>query len=146
MSAEAWALGEVKTAVHKASDENRNATAEELRAEVGIGHDDLAEVLSTLRERGEVVEDAPGEWRRPYDDERTAPDRSDDAAEDVSEGGAPAPGRAPARVAEEQPTSIVTLTMAVAAALDAETMGKLVEAGIAEANDERREFVLRIVP
>jgi hypothetical protein len=147
MTAEAWALGEVRTILARVGDENSTATIETLREEVGIGHDDLSEVLQALRERGQAVEDSPGEWRRPFDGELDgAPDGEREMTEDdASEG--PAPKRrdraAPAVAAGD---GEVVLTMAVAGALDAETIGKLVEAGIGEAKADGRAFVLRVSP
>lgn len=137
----------------RARDENRTVPLAELQEEVGVGHGDLQETLSALRERGEAVEGAPGEWRRPFDDEladarpvSAASDRSGrddlDAIEErvrVRNGQPPAPRP---RVTSESGECV--LTVGVAQALGAEALGKLAAAGIEEAVAEGRAFVLRV--
>lgn len=122
----------------------------ELRELTGLGHEDLTAVLDELREAGAAVEAAPGEWRGPYEDEageaaaRAAMDRRDGRDEELDEED---PGPSPFR--EERPSeeaSEVVLTTLIASALDSETIGKLVQAGINEASSERRAFVLRVLP
>jgi hypothetical protein len=158
MTAEAWAIEEVRTKLTLASDQGETMGIGELREEVGIGHDDLMSVLDSLRESGDAVEHTPGEWRTPYDDERedTGSDEAGEAAAraalDRRDGRAEEDEKPGARAAPAPQTGTleggggVVLTMAVASALDAETIGKLVEAGITEAKADDRAFVLRVEP
>lgn len=154
MTAEAWAMEDVKHKLVVAGEQGEMLPFDALRSEVGIGHEDLTDVLDALREAGDAVEGAPGEWRPPYDDEREARSASAPASEAEEEGAGdgPPPARRARRrqhdsdaVLNGEPGGVV-LTMAVASALDAETIGKLVEAGIAEAKQNDQPFVLRVEP
>lgn len=173
MTAEAWALDDVKNRLIVASEAGEMLSVAALRDEIGIGHDDLTSVLDALRESGDAVEGAPNEWRAPYDDERDAAPATESAAEqgDEDDEAAAAARRAldrrdrPAReraaptareaigaLAEDSPfTGGVTkggvvLTQKVAGALSSETIGELVKAGISEAEEDQRAFVLRVEP
>jgi len=154
MTAEAWAMGEVKNKLVVAGEQGEMLSFDALRSEVGIGHEDLTDVLDALREAGDAVEGAPGEWRAPYEDEREARSAgapASEADEDADDAEPPPARRARRRphdsdvVMNGEPGGVV-LTMAVASALDAETIGKLVEAGIAEAKQNGQPFILRVEP
>lgn len=141
---------------------------EELRTETGVGHDDMTDVLNVLRERGDAIEGAPGEWRRPFDDELEDLQASSASAGEGEE--EPVVGAASERSSEDDLSEFegrlrerrgravlgeavsarltddgeVRLTVGVAVALGPEALGKLVEAGIAEAKAAERPFVLRV--
>lgn len=164
MTAEPWALGEVGNALDKARDQGETRDVTALREECGVGHDDLSDVLNALREQGLAVEAAPGEWRRPFDGEtdvgagaedagpgaaEAALDRFDGRGEEDEPSAPASPGRrahptAAAAVAAGE--GEVRMTMAVAGALKPETMGELVAAGMEEAKEAGRAFVLRVEP
>lgn len=166
MTAEVWALDDVRQRLIAAGEQGEMLTVAALREAIGIGHDDLTDVLNTLREAGDAVEGAPNEWRAPYDDELESRAGGEAAADDGSEEdadderGAAAlrehderarrrgqPLVAPIAASGAAPTTgEVVLTMAVAKALDPETIGKLVEAGINESSEADRAFVLRVEP
>lgn len=137
-----WALDQVRTQLVAAELTHDTVSLETLREEVGIGHEDLMAALDQLREKGEAHEVTPGDWTGGTEEA---------AAERAGEPPPPPPAtpgtenvgrRAPAAEGAGE----VVLTMAVASALDAETIGKLVEAGIAEAKAGDRAFVLRVEP
>lgn len=153
MTAEEWAVTEVGNALTSATDSGGTLSVGELRETVGIGHDDLMDVLGTLREAGLAEEVTPGEWRQPDGEARAGEstevtgEGATDAARAVldrldgkRERGQPAV-EAPARLGAE-----VVLTAAVAQALGAEALGTLVMAGLGEASEAERAFVLRIEP
>lgn len=150
MTAEPWALSDVEDALDRARDEGGGATLVALREEVGIGHEDLKDVLSVLRERGEAVEAAPGEWRRPFDDEQATQRSHAVEAEDGEDGVAvddPAPVQRGARrgsVLVATDDGQVVLTAKVLQALDAETIGKIVQAGVEDAGED--VFTLTVRP
>lgn len=154
MTVESWAVGEVQAVLNRAGDAGEGLGFEALREEVGIGHDDLEDVLNHLRERGDAVESAPGEWRSPYEDEREGA-AIPPAAESTQEGEPPPPpaktpgtenvGRRAAPVPDDDESQIA-LTAKVLAAMDSETIGKIVEAGVAEAQADHKVFVLRVGP
>lgn len=150
MTAEAWAVAEVGTILDRKRDQGEMASFAELREETGVGHDDLKDVLDTLRESGQMVEAAPGEFRRPFDDEvaggaaesRPAPEPDEEPlAEEAPRLGAERP-----RPRVTSPEGECLLTMGVAKALGAEALGKLVAAGIEEAAEQGGAFVLRVSP
>lgn len=152
MTAEPWALSEVGNALDRARDDGEPATTGALREQVGIGHEDLQDVLSALRERGEAVEAAPGEWRRPFEDEQaTQRAAATEAADGEEDGGVDEPSTAaPARGARRGAVMVATedgqvvLTAKVLAALDAETIGKIVQAGVEDAGED--VFTLTVRP
>lgn len=161
MTVESWARDEVGTLLDRARDAGEAMGIGAIREEVGIGHGDLEEVLNELREAGEAVEATPGEWRRPFDDEvpgaaepgellhvhESSEETLAEAEERAGGRPAPAPASRPSPAASvAADVGEVRLTMAVASALEAETIGKLVEAGIAEAKEQARAFVLRVEP
>lgn len=146
MTAEPWLIGEVSRVIDMASDESRLVSVEEMRNEIGAGHDDLVEALDELRVRGDAVEGAPSEWRRPYDDE------SIDAVVETDAAVGPQ-GRAVVEQAKRGAgTAIqlevgggqVVLTAKVLAALTEETIGAIVRAGVEDAGDD--VFTLTVRP
>lgn len=156
MTAEEWALSEAAAILGRAEG-GRSVTTAALREELGLGHEDLRDVLDVLREQGGALEAAPGEWRPPYDDERPSVS-SEGAGERESDGpGAEQPGAdrssaleplsAPSRVLVGQAEQI-RLTHSVLAAMDSETIGKIVQAGANEADSKVPPipFVLRVDP
>lgn len=121
-----------------------------LQEELGVGHDDLAGMLDRLREHGQAIEAAPGEWRGPMADElpreqepEAEPEsprvRVDAPADDL-----PEPGRG---FLSEAVTfgATVRLTPGVAAALDAPALGAIVKAGIDEAKEAGVPFILEVL-
>lgn len=167
MTAEAWALTEVRAILERAGVGDEAVGVDEIRAEAGVGHDDLTDVLSTLRERGEAVEDEPGKWRTPYGapaPATDAPDVQDDVVEHAPEQGGEADRRvaefmAPerqqtARAAALEPGltratadgSQIVLTATILGAMTAEVIGAIVHAGVAEAAETKSVFVFRVEP
>lgn len=138
-----------------ASESGETRTFAELQDTYGLGHEDLAAALDTLREHGKAVEAAPGEWRGPMADELGSgpPAGAGESADGagpvvVSVGeGEPEDERPPARwlseSAQVQPT--VRLTMAIADALEPQSLGALVKAGIEEARGDGVPFWLEVV-
>jgi biotin operon repressor len=157
---ERWMTDGVRAQLVAAAQINDTISVDRLREEVGIGHADLSATLDLLREEGAAVEEAPGEWTARQAERSRVDDDVDARAQELLDrfdGKTPGemspaeleePARAaPARGVRVRPDAgEVVLTMAVASALDAETIGKLVEAGIAEAKEAHREFVLRVMP
>jgi hypothetical protein len=131
-------------------------TFPELREKHGLGHDDLEAALDILRTHGKAVEDAPGEWRGPFEDEKRQevapaprvqvsadpeiPD-DDDAHAAVAEA-MRGSARVPLfRTEGSQPN--VRINVAIANALDAESLGNLVKAGIADLEGD--VFTLEVI-
>ena len=150
MTAEAWALEEVSNVLRRLREQGEGVvTAERIRGEVGIGHEDLTDVLAELRERGEISEEAPGEWAVAGEDDgevgvslsdaeanaRAAMDRMDgkDRRRPAASGDSATPPFAGVPRSGTVAGATTRLTVGVADALDAETLGSLVKAGIEEA-------------
>lgn len=132
-----------------AAEEGRTLALSEMQGELGVGHDDLGEMLDALREKGTAVEAAPSEWRGPMVDEmppsEPAPDQERRVRVSVGENDREqlAPRATALSVGMD---ATVKLTPAVAAALSAEALGEVVKAGIAEANKAGDAFVLEVGP
>lgn len=138
-----------------AAEQGETRRFDELREQLGMGHEDLEQALGTLREHGQAVEASPGEWRGPLMDELEGgrPAGADDdervrvSVPDASEAGeeeepAQAGGAALDFLAPGDAT--VRLNRAIADALDDESLGKIVKAGLAGSGDE--VFVLEVLP
>lgn len=116
-----------------------------LQGELGLGHDDLAGALNTLRENGKAEELAPGMWTAPLEADSPAPRGPLRVV-------APTPGE----VAEGEPATVaatggpayseVRLTMGIAQTLAAEVLGQLVKSGIDEAAENGCGFVFEVAP
>lgn len=165
---EVEAFEQVRLKLVERTEQGEPITEAELREELGIGHDDLTGVLTVLRERGDATNVAPAEWRAPYESEReeAAADDAATAALDHFDGkngpaeeedGAPASSRGEEPIERTPPPARdgrvivaeagnVTLTAKVLAAMDAETIGKLVKAGVEEASDASLPFIFRVEP
>lgn len=157
MTAEAAAFEQVRNAIVVASEQGSTVEESDLREEFGIGHGDLTEVLNDLRDKGEAVNETPGEWRAPYEDEReafaaaeAAERREARAADDDDEDDEELPPAAragsarvaPARTAVIAGDGEVVLTKGVLNVMDDETIGKIVKAGVEESDGD--EFTLRV--
>jgi biotin operon repressor len=127
----------------------------ELREEMGVSTAELSQMLDTLREHGQAVEVAPGEWRGPLADEVEAaaaplePVRVSVPAnaEDNGEGRLSPPETFdPLRSGVQVFAPTVRLTMAIANALEPEALGALVKAGISESEERNETFVLEVLP
>lgn len=144
MTAEApeWAVPLVESALAERIGQGTVAEAT-IQEEVGIGGGDLRATLDVLREGGKAVEEAPGEWRAPYEDEEraaaappTAPSIPDDG--DEREHASPVPRRTRAAAVETK------LTAGMAKALGPDALGQIVHAGIEDAGEA--PFVLMVEP
>lgn len=149
-------LRELERLLLVASESGESREFGTLREELAMGHDDLTEALSTLREHGKAHEEAPGYWTGGSDEASTGPvvvsvpdpvDEADDlrsaaALERFDRGrGGGAFTSESAAVAG----ATIRLTVAVANALDAESLGKLVKAGIAEAVEQEQPFTMEVL-
>lgn len=146
----------IETELEQARDISQTRSLAELREATGAGHDDLMEALAELQDDGRVSEVAPGEYMRAdtgvIEHVDVPPARRNGHADDVeepgislaeAERGRPAqPGRYPARGGERK----TTLTRGVAAALDEESLGRLVKAGMDEAAAAGAIFVFEVTP
>lgn len=151
MGAPEFAIPIVEDALRRAADQGESMTIAALQEAAGVGREDLEATLEELTKRGEAVEEAPGEWRAPYEDERRdqrKPDERDERVRAALDGPAPRAGEAVLEGARALAGGggEVVLTSAMANALGAETLGELVKAGIAEAAEQAREFVLVVRP
>lgn len=154
MGAPEFAIPIVEDALRRAADQGESMTIAALQEAAGVGREDLEATLEELTKRGEAVEEAPGEWRAPYEDERRdqrkpdEPDGRDERVRAALDGPAPRAGEAVLEGARALAGGggEVVLTSAMANALGAETLGELVKAGIAEAAEQAREFVLVVRP
>lgn len=127
----------------------RGATVTEahLREELGVGHDDLRELLSTLCEVGKAVEEAPGEW--------TGGDgvpAAQEAPRVVVKAGEPEEVDGPPAVRSSglpgwglEPPAQVRLSRGMIEALGAEALGALIKAGISD-TVEGGTFRLEVTP
>lgn len=158
-------LRELERELLMAAERGETLSIAEMQEIAGAGHDDLMAMLDTLREHGKAVEDAPGDWRGPLQDELdaiAAADRKPDPVrvsvpdhESENGGGRAAElaelaGRqrietepAPAEWFGPDPT--VRLTRSIAEALDAEALGKVVQAAL-QGLDDSEPFLLEILP
>lgn len=157
MAVEQWQRSLVLNQLRRADRDiaDPGPTFAELRESSRLGHPDLLDVLKELKEDGTVEEDS-GHFRllrelgeeeveeeeipeelRPEEEQRGG----ETAAEPEAEPETPAPRPLPA--SDGLPVETV-LTPTMATALTDEMLGQLVKAGIADAGDRRREFVLRI--
>jgi hypothetical protein len=128
-----------------------------LQQEAALGATDLETALDWLRERGQLVEDAPGEYRQPYDDEVTA-DVVDERPQENGSGELvrPAVPRTAQAPGLQEPltgaTAIVgplgamrtVIPMSWAEALPPEALGALVAAGVKDAKSKGRACVIII--
>jgi hypothetical protein len=148
-------LRELERLLTVAAETDDRVTVAQVREEFEVGHNDAMGMLNTLREHGKAVEVAPGEWQGPSLDEldgaqqgpgpvvvRT-PDPPDQLEEDEQAAPREAPQWGTAFAGGSEPT--VRLTMAIAEALDAEAIGKLVKAAI-EGVEDGEVFVLEVTP
>lgn len=134
---------EIARELEVAGEQGQTMSVAALRDHFELGHDDLLEALDALREHGQAVEAAPGEWRGPMADELPQPE----------------PPRVRVSVADEEPPereplprgtllsssgATVRLTPGVADALNAEALGAIVKAGIEEAKALGEPFVLEV--
>ena len=102
-----------------------------LREDLGVGHDDLQTMLDVLREHGKAVEESPGAWiggdgapPAPAPVEVTLPQGYDPEHGEIRD----------ARELDEPPAiASVRLTRGMVAALEPDALGKLIQAGIADA-------------
>jgi hypothetical protein len=149
-------LRELERELTVAAESGEPMTLAAVQESLGVGHDDAVGALETLREHGKAVEVAPGEWSGPTQDELDAAAASSVEATprvvvraDVPEEAEDVPRRARAPAGAEgiltlaEPT--VRLTMAIAEALDADAIGKLVKAAIA-GTEAGEVFILEITP
>lgn len=127
-----------------------------LREELAMGHDDLTQALNVLREHGKAHEESPGCWTGGSDDAGgpvvvSVPDPAEPHEEN---GGAAALERFDRARGEPRPFTsesaavagaTIRLTVAVANALDAESLGKLVKAGISEAVEQELPFTMEVL-
>lgn len=131
-----------------------------LREELGVGHDDLRGMLAQLSDRGMASEVAPGSWTAGVAEAESMPEP---VVVSVAERAEASPRLADAPDArqgrgERQGRDIeqwlqagvmvdatVRITRGIAHALDAEALGKLLLAGLADTGDDD-VFVLEIVP
>lgn len=189
-------LRELERELMLATEVDETRSFPELQERFGLGHDDLAASLDMLRTHGKAIEDAPGEWRGPHQDEidraiaqnagaehaagleaaRAAAfgeagrvQVSGDMPDEYAFGGDPPPVPGGPTVTEDMNDAVrqwlryrdgqrpgaaqigpgqlpasphVRLTRAIAEALGPEALGKLVQAGIAEAPGT---FVLEVL-
>ena len=146
MTAPEWALPMVERALADKAVGGETITEAALQEEVGIGHDDLRATLDALREEGKAVEEAPGEWRAPYEDEEQI-EAGEPAAERASSADLPSTAlsapRADSRLARAGEVTTV-LTAGMAKSLGADALGQFIHAGIEDASG--RPFVLRVEP
>lgn len=156
MPAEAGAYDQVRLKLVEVGEQGQTITEAELRELFGIGHGDLLEVLNALREEGTAVNVLPSEWRaaRPDElpgDEDEGEPADVEAALDHFDGVEGRPSRTERPAVHPSARSAaslsfgggtVVLTKAVARALDAQTLGAIVTAGIEDAGDEA--FILRV--
>lgn len=145
-------LRELERALRLATDQGATREFASLREEFEVGHDDMEAMLDLLRTHGKAVEDAPGEWRAPYDDEGVDDDDpeveaglrvSAETDESAQPAAAAQPGEAQRWGFAGAMLPHVRLTRSIAAALEAEALGRLVLAGIADTDGV---FVLEVVP
>jgi hypothetical protein len=149
-------LRELERVLTAAAERGESCSVGGLREEMDVGTAELSAMLDTLREHGKAVEEAPGEWRGPLMDEIDAAAPAAEPLRVVVNADVPE-----AREVEEipiprgrtewttmgyeqgsQPT--VRLTRAIAEALDADALGKLVKAGLEDVGDG--VFVLEVTP
>lgn len=168
MAAEEYQVALVRDALQRASDIGEQRSRAQLQEECGLGSGDLEAVLEELRGSGEATEVAPdafeamseevrearaaaradegagaeeGEHEQPPPFTREAELPSLAEAERAAGRGAPSTGGAPPP-AEKR----VELPAGVAAALDVESLGRIVTAGVEEAKAVGARFVLVIEP
>lgn len=162
-------LRELERDLELAAERGETVTRAEVQEKYGAGAGDVDEMLNVLREHGKAFEVAPGEWRGPtlaeLEEARAAvvepprvkvsvPDGDGDVdpdfaarAERLSDAITRrrllgATGERVAMVAGE-PT--VRLTRAIAAALDADALGKVVQAAL-DGLEDGEVFVLEVTP
>lgn len=146
-------LRELERLLLVAREQGESIEFAQLREELQIGHDDLMTALSTLSEHGKAHEEAPGFWTGGADEDRGPVVVSVAAPADEPDGSEAAAvaldrldrREAPALAEYATAGPTIRLTVAVANALDAESLGKLVKAGIDEAVAEHRDFTLEVV-
>jgi hypothetical protein len=139
MPAEKWAKDAVLNELAVARDASETRSFEDLRATIGIGHEDLQAAVSELGDAGKLSEVAPAEYVL-LDTNAAARESAAAAREDVEEpsisleeaearaGGMPRT-RAAARAAGAA-NSRVVLPRSVAQSLDEAALGQIVKAGI----------------
>lgn len=116
-----------------------------LREELGVGHDDLRGMLAQLSDRGMASEVAPGSWTAGVAEAESMPEP---VVVSVAERAEASPRLADAPDALQAGVMVdatVRITRGIAHALDAEALGKLLLAGLADTGDDD-VFVLEIVP
>lgn len=153
MAAEPGLMAEVEAEFARARDMSETRTLADLRDAVGAGHDDLMEVIGELQDGGRISEVAPGEYMRADPRGEHVPARRDHSEGEPGISLAEAerrldragPVRATMKVTPGSENRTV-LSKGVARALDAETLGALVKAGIDEAIEEGRAFVFEVAP
>lgn len=151
--AEGWQVPMVRDALMRASDVGDTLSIQEIREQVGIGSDDLATALDQLRRGGEASEVTPGEWGLAAESERQGFAEQPRAAEEEPAAEAaslaaprrPEPPRGAGRLSAPEDTPRVQITRAMLDALDDESLGKLVRAGVAGV-DEDGPFAFVVLP
>lgn len=135
-----------------ASEQGETCTTAALQDELGAGHDDLMGMLNTLREHGQAVEAAPGEWRGPMADEvdRVAAAEAPRVGVHIDDGDAEqSPAATGSAFAVRGPMvngeATVRITRAIADALEDGALGALVKAGLAGVEDGEL-FVMEVLP
>jgi hypothetical protein len=144
------------------SGEGRSRSA--LREAVGVGAGDLDRILTELREAGEASEQAPDEWilaggsgveddePEPVEEPGVSLAEAEAAArseaghrEEAAYAAATLPGRPRGQAAAAEVVR-VQLDAAVAAVMESDALGKLVEAGIVKAAERQVGFVFEVTP
>jgi len=155
MAVEDWMVEGVRTELDRAVSLGETRSRAALQERCGIGAGDIGEVLEQLRSEDEAREVAPGEWEKVVGEEvpgdsvpTTAP--GDELAEELPQVGsrierapdAPAPLPMPGTLWTGERAFMLSRPMV--AALDAETLGKMIAAGVEAAGEH--PFVLRVEP
>jgi hypothetical protein len=151
-------LRELERELEIAKDEGVTLSVEELMERVALEGDDMDAALDILRTHGKAVEESPRQWRAPYGDEvpeavesarvrvsATTDESHDGVAASMEQWEAeqlPLPPLIPP-LQYIPPQATVRLTRSIADALNAESLGQLVKAGI---GDTDGPFLLEVVP
>lgn len=147
-------MREIERLLMVAAETGQNLTVTALMGEVpGVDVAGITATLQALREVGKAFEDAPGEWRGPYEDEIAAVAAGEPEPIVVSVPAPETPDEGPPdwfgqsdnrRRPQVSAGPTVKLTPAIAAALSAESLGAVVKAGIDEADKAGIPFILEV--
>jgi hypothetical protein len=136
--------------LRRISDRGELASRAELQEAVGLGAGDLERALDSLRDRGLASEVEPDGYRYGEGEPSPAPAREVEepgvslAQAERAAAVVEPPRRARAR--DESDEVLVQLPLAVAKALDAAALGGIVNAGIAEAEQDGVPFIFEVTP